>query len=182
MPEILWWKKESWYEAKSIPLFGFFVSPRQVIFLLGFGLMGFLTQLALPVYFAKVAVVIFFVLAGGALSSFPANVVPWEVAIFASLVYREKRAPEPRGPKMIEPQAHRLRPRVPLTVTGELSVERPTEVILYVDGRERARASVSPSSPKYRLYYVPEPEERGAHELAVSAGGSVIDRITVEVD
>ena len=182
MPEVLWWRKENWYEAKSIPLFGFFISPRQVIFLLVFGFIGFLAQFAVPIYYGKIALVFVMVLAGGVLSSFSSNVVPWEVALFASLFWHEPVARAPPQPKQAAPEVQQLRPSVPLTLSGALDVEKATEVVLYVDGVERARTVVTKDNPKYRLYYVPEETEKGAHEITVVAAGNTLEKMTVNVE
>lgn len=181
MPEVLWWRKESWYEAKSIPLFGFFLSPRQVIFLLFFTFIGFLIQFAIPLYYAKIAVVFVFATIGGFLSSFPTNTVPWELALIASLFWHEPVARAPPQPKQVTPEVQQLKPSIPLTLTGALEVEKPTEVALLVDGVERARTVVTKDNPRYRLYYIPEESEKGAHELTIVAEGRTIEKLVVEV-
>lgn len=182
MSEVLWWKKESWYEAKSIPLFGFFVSPRQLAFVLASGLFGFILQTFLPGYSLKVAAVFVFVAAGGALSSVRSNVVPWELAILAGLLWHEKRGRARAEPRSAFPSARELNANVPLALVGELRVEKPTDVVLYVDGTEVARTTVTSEKPRYRLYYMPDESQRGAHEIRVVAEGRTVDRLEVEVE
>ena len=181
MGEILWWKKESWYESKSIPIFGFFVSPRQLIFVLSSGFLGFLAQFAVQQYYAKIALMVALVASGGVLSSFQSNVVPWELAVLASLFWHEKRAKRVDAPKVVEPRVQELSAGVPLAVVGELAAEKPEDVILYVDGVEVATAKVTAENPKYRLYYMPNEDQKGAHELEVVSGGRTIKKLEVEV-
>ncbi len=181
MSEVLWWKKESWYESKNVPLFGFFVSPRQLIFLLSTGLVGLAMQAFIPVYWVKVMIVFVSVISGAVISSFPSNVIPWELAVLAEIVWREKKAAVPAEPRQLDLQVHRLPSNVPLAFVGEIYAEKPTDVILYVDGEERARASVTDKSPRYRLYYLPEENEKGAHEISVVAEGKTLKTLRVEV-
>lgn len=181
MGDVLWWKKESWYESKNIPLFGFFVSPRELIFLFVSGLAGLALQTAVLFYWAKVLIVLLFVIAGAVLSSFASDVIPWELAALAVLIWREKKADKPEEPRQIAPLIHQLPSNVPLAFVGEIHTEKPTEIILYVDGAERARTSVTKESPRYRLYYMPEESEKGAHELSVVAEGMTLKKLRVEV-
>jgi hypothetical protein len=41
MSEVLWWREESWWERKALPLFGFNLAPRQLFALGSTGLLGF---------------------------------------------------------------------------------------------------------------------------------------------
>ncbi|MGC9209531.1 MAG: hypothetical protein ACP5GH_06830 [Nitrososphaeria archaeon] len=181
--EVLFWEKRSWYESRSVPLFGFFVSPRQIFFALTFGLLGLLVQAFIPMYYARLAAVVFLSSAGWAIGSQRSPVIPWELAMLAELLSGAggsgRSGPEP--PRTAVPEVHEIPASVPLAVTGRIRTEGPVDVVLLVDGTERARTTVTASSPSFRLYYLPGEDERGAHEIAVVAGGQELRRIAVEV-
>jgi len=183
MSEILWWAKENWYEAKTIPVFSFMVSPRQVIFVLGFGILGLIISAFIPIYYVKIAVMFFMVIVGAVLASLPAKVVPFELALLYRYAPSEKppaRPPVKRAAGEEIGEEVQLGTGVPFAVTGELKVEKQTEVVLYVDGAETARDIVSPTKPRYRLYYYPE--AKGAHELLIMVNGEVLKKVMVNVN
>ncbi len=180
MSEVLWWRKESWWEARSIPLFGFFVSPRQVAFVLGGGLLGLIASAFIPIYYGKVAAVLVLLFVGVGLAMVPVKTVPWELSLLYRLAKprsaqaaRKSIETKEAVPEVIAGSG------VPFAIVGELRVEKPTEVVLMVDGNERARAVVAPDLPKYRLYYYPEESEKGAHDLVVVVEGKTIKSVKV---
>ncbi|MDP7976415.1 MAG: hypothetical protein RAK25_04685 [TACK group archaeon] len=179
MAEVIWWKKENWYESKSVPLFSFFLSPREIVLISSSGFAGFVLSFAVPIYYLKIAVVFVFAAAGGFLSAFPSKTVPFELAVLAQLLVRKKSAKVQKAPHVIKPEVHDVPSSVPLVITGELRPEKPVEAVLFVDGHEVAKALVTRESPGYRLYFVPE--DRGAHEITVKAGEETLETITVNV-
>ncbi len=182
MSEVLWWIKENWYEAKTIPLFNFMVSPRQIIFVLGFGILGLMVSALIPAYYAKIAAVLLMVVIGAVLASLPSKVVPFELALLYH--YRpDMKQPRPAPVKEAKEAVSEevlLGTGVPFAVSGELKVKEQTEVALYVDGAETARTIVTPSNPRYRLYYYPE--EKGAHELSVVVKGETLKKVKVKAE
>ncbi|MDG6931770.1 MAG: hypothetical protein JRN26_02940 [Nitrososphaerota archaeon] len=181
MSEVLWWKKENWYESKGIPLFSFFVSPRQIIFILGSGILGIVASAFIPVYYAKVMAVFLMVIGGVVLVSLPSKIVPFELALlyhYRRAVPLEKKQPEQKMENVPEVTAGAS---VPFAITGELTVSKPTEIILFVDEAERAKTTVNSDSPKYRLYYYPSEEEKGVHYISVKASGNTLTRVKVNV-
>ena len=116
------------------------------------------------------------------LSRTPTNTVPWEL----TLVYRffsskpSQSAPQ-QAPKTAKQEALATMPNVPIAFTGEVGVEKQEQITLFVDGREKGSVFVSPSNPKYRIYYIPEKTEGGVHEIEIRLGDETITRTKVEV-
>jgi hypothetical protein len=60
MSEVLWWREESWWERRSLPLFGFNLAPRQLLALSSTGLLGFvLSTLLRDSLFGRIGVFLF---------------------------------------------------------------------------------------------------------------------------
>ncbi len=180
MSEVLWWTKENWYEAKTIPLFNFMVSPRQIIFVLGFGVLGLIVSAFIPIYYVKIGAVLLMVVIGAVLASLPSRIVPFELALLYH--YRpEMRQPRktPKAEEVVKDEVL-MGTGVPFAVTGELKVKEQTEAVLYVDDAETARAIVTPTNPKYRLYYYPE--EKGVHELSLKVNSETLKKVKVKVE
>jgi hypothetical protein len=124
-----------------------------------------------------------FLLIGFMLSRTPSNTVPWELTFVYRLISGKTQKPVPVQTPKIAKQEERLAtiPSVPIAFTGEVSVEKQEQVTLFVDGRERGSVFVSPSNPKYRIYYIPEKTEGGVHEIEIRLGNETITRTKVEV-
>jgi len=181
--EILWWRVESTWESKSIPIGDFLFSVRELTFILGFVLIGSLIAFFVPYMPLKLLVFFVFLLIGFMLSRTPSNTVPWELTLFYRLVSGKAQKPVPVQAPKIAKQEEMLAtiPSVPIAFTGEVSVEKQEQVILFVDGRERGSVFVSPSNPKYRIYYIPEKNEGGVHEIEIRLGNETITKTKVEV-
>jgi len=182
--EILWWRVESTWESKSIPIGDFLFSVRELTFILTFVLIGSLIAIFVPYMPLKLLVFFIFFAVGFMLSRTPANTVPWEL----TLVYRffflgKERKPVPVQAPKVAKQEEMLAtiPNVPIAFTGEVSVEKQEQITLFVDGRERGSVFVSPSSQRYRIYYIPEKNEGGVHEIEIRLGNETITRTKVEV-
>ncbi len=182
MSEVLWWTKENWYEAKTIPLFNFMVSPRQIIFVLGFGVLGLIVSAFIPIYYAKIGAVLLMVVIGAVLASLPSKIVPFELALLYH--YRPEMKQSRQTPKAVNEDTVKeevlMGTGVPFAVAGELKVKEQTEVVLYVDDAETAKAIVTLTNPKYRLYYYPE--EKGVHELSLKVNGETLKKVKVKVE
>ena len=181
--EILWWRVESTWESKSIPIGDFLFSVRELAFILTFVLIGSLIAIFVPYMPFKLLVFFVFLLIGFMLSRTPANTVPWELTLVYRFISSKAQKPVPVQAPKIAKQEEMLAtiPSVPIAFTGEVSVEKQEQVILFVDGRERGSVFVSPSSPKYRIYYIPEKNEGGVHEIEIRLGNETITRTKVEV-
>jgi hypothetical protein len=181
--EILWWRVESTWESKSIPIGDFLFSVRELAFILSFVLIGSLIALFVPYMPFKLLVFFIFFAVGFMLSRTPANTVPWELILVYRLVSGKAQKPVPQQAPKIAKQEERLAtiPSVPIAFTGEVSVEKQEQVTLFVDGRERGSVFVSPSNQKYRIYYIPEKNEGGVHEIEIRLGNETITRTKVEV-
>ena len=181
--EILWWRVESTWEAKSIPIGDFLFSLRELAFILSFVLLGSLIAIFVPFMPLKLLVFFVFFAVGFMLSRTSSNTVPWELTLFYRIVSGKTQKPVPIQTPKIAKQEEMLAtiPSVPIAFTGEVSVEKQEQVTLFVDGRERGSVFVSPSNPKYRIYYIPEKTEGGVHEIEIRLGNETITRTKVEV-
>jgi len=181
--EILWWRDESTWEAKSVPIGDFLFSVRELAFILTFVLIGSLIAIFVPYMPFKLLVFFVFLLIGFMLSRTPTNTVPWELTLFYRFISGKTQKPVPVQTPKIAKQEEMLAtiPSVPIAFTGEVSVEKQEQVTLFVDGRERGSVFVSPSNPKYRIYYIPEKTEGGVHEIEIRLGNETITKTKVEV-
>ena len=196
MPDVLWWREETWYERKSIPLGAFSLAPRQLILVFIFGLLGVLASAPFPgtlmgvPLLGKLLVMGIFLFAGYILSSRRVKTVPVELQIAYRLAGWGKRggvkgkeaptkaekgevkeaaaAEEEAGIEIVEDWNN----PVPRSYTGKLKVNAPAKVYLLVDGLRRAEDVVSPAKSHYRLLYAPGPEDVGTHMVAVKVEGA----------
>jgi hypothetical protein len=178
--EVLWWRKESKWENKSIPIGDFLFSIRELSFIFSFSIMGALISVFVPFTFLKLLIFFAFFAVGYMLSRTPSNTVPWELTLLYAMTGNKPKKIEEKGPQVARENVA-LIPNVPLAVSGEVKVERNEEIILFVDGKERARTTVSPSSGKYRIYYIPERNEVGVHELELRLKSETLRAMKVEV-
>ena len=71
---------------------------------------------------------------------------------------------------------------VPLVVADRLNrVQKEGRVLLLLDDQVRGEDSVSPQKPRYRLLYVPAPEDIGTHRLTVRLEGSPEPLVSVSL-
>jgi hypothetical protein len=89
--DIDWWREESWWERNSIPLGGFYLSPRQLMIILVFMSFGILASIPLPVimngipFLGKLVVIGIFLFVGFLLSSFRVKMAPVEMLLLYRL-------------------------------------------------------------------------------------------------
>lgn len=183
MPDIIWWLDDSWWERKSIPLGGFNLSPRQVFLLGMFGLVGYVVG-ALPLFslYARVVVLLAFLLAGFVISSKQVKTVPIELQI----LYRYRRYGKELGKLRTKKERVQVEEKKsdqdlvvddwsdpkPLNFSGTTpKMKRELKVSLLVDGVERMSDVVSRTKTTYKLVYVPRREDVGTRDLAVVIEG-----------
>jgi len=180
--EILWWRVESTWESKSIPIGDFLFSIRDLTYILSFVGVGSLIAIFVPFMPLKLLVFFAFFIIGFMLSRTPTNTVPWELTLAYRFFSGKAQKPAPlQAPKTAKQEALATMPNVPIAFTGEVRVEKQEQVSLFVDGREKGSVFVSPSNQKYRIYYIPEKTEGGVHEIEIRLGNETITRTKVEV-
>ena len=112
MSDVLWWREESWWERKSIPLFGFNLAPRQLLMLSFSGLLGFALSSALPKFllFGRVGVFLFFISIGFVFATKRVKMAPVELQLYYRFVRKQGvlgiKTQAPRvGPQQVIPEA-----------------------------------------------------------------------------
>ena len=188
-----WWPKRSRWEDRSIPIFGFSASPRQIVIFVisaavGAGLAAALSSAGM---LAQFAAFIFIVLLGITYASLPVRSVPMELILWYALTHRGPRpAPPPKtggsraAPARAEPEPPTdlyADSTVPLVIEGEVRGEEYVKVHLLVDGQEAAAATVGPNAPRYRLVFSPGDWPIGEHELVVRVGDEAVRTMRVTV-
>jgi len=187
-----WWPKRSRWEEKSVPIFGFSASPRQmVIFVLSAAVgAGLAAALGRAGMLAQFAAFIFIVLLGITYASLPVRSVPMELILWYALTHRGPRPvqPPPTAPGVAPARAEPEPPTdlyadstVPLVIEGDVRSEESVKVRLLVDGQEAAVATVGQSNPRYRLVFSPGDWPIGEHELVVRVGDEAVRTMRVTV-
>ncbi|MDG6933087.1 MAG: hypothetical protein JRN68_00140 [Nitrososphaerota archaeon] len=185
MPEIIWWKNDSWYERKSIPVGGFNIAPREA-FLLATGLaFGIIVALIVPAtVFVRAGVIASFVIVGGLLAIKPVKTVPIELQLlyrFRTYGKEVQKATGKKPPKEAQITAKKSDQLMviddwsnptPLNFSGTVpKLRRELKVSLLVDGKVRMEDSVSSNKSSYRLMYVPKREDVGTRDIAIVLEG-----------
>ncbi|MEM0287170.1 MAG: hypothetical protein QXG05_03220 [Nitrososphaerota archaeon] len=186
---MIWWLKESRWEAKNIPLFGFIFSLRQFVIIFAFMLLGLLSSLAFSFITYKLGVFFFLSLIGVLLASIKVRMIPWELQLIYALTRPKsssiKMEAKPKAKvhvlKEEPPQEMFSDSEVPLSFTGRVDVEEPAKVILLVDGIEASSANVSHNNPNYRLLFYPASYSIGVHELTVKLGTKEVERVKITI-
>ncbi len=181
-----WWKEESMWESRSIPLAGFLLSPRMIAIFLFFTVLGLVFGIPFSNILQKGAVLGLFMIAGFVMAFKKVNMVPFELQLLYIILYRgpEKKKIETERAQVLQEESEQemyVDSAVPLTFSGKVKTNEPERVVLYVDGAERASASVSPEKPEYRIYYYPGAGDVGAHTLTLMVGKEKIQEIKVVV-
>jgi len=197
MSESIWWPDEAWYERKSLPLGFVTLSFRQLgTIMLSLGA-AFLVSL--PFNFpiagagfggrAAVFCVVFGV--GYFISSRPVRLVPTELqfvhvirtkgltklrAILRGRSAKEsKQEIENREPVVHEILVEDFKTPIPLVVSETVTqVEHDARAQLFLDEQARGEDLVSAQKPRFRLLYMPLPEDIGTHDLTVRLEGSAV--------
>jgi len=90
MSDVLWWREESWWERRSLPLFGFILAPRQLVALCSTGLLGFffsnLLRDSLP---GRIGVFLFFLSIGFVFATKRVKMTPVELQLYYRFVRRQ---------------------------------------------------------------------------------------------
>ena len=190
--DIEWWREDSWWERGSIPLAGFYVSPRQLIAIGLFFIMGIVAELPIPImvngipFLGKIAVIGVFVFAGLLLSIFRVKMAPVEMLLLYRLRGRSSSTTKDKSAREVDLVAaastapHRLVVEddfshpLPYSITDKLpsAPDRLLKLRLLVDGEQRDEDFISPTKTHYRLKYVPVlPKDLGIREITVEVEG-----------
>jgi hypothetical protein len=71
---------------------------------------------------------------------------------------------------------------LPLVISDKVNgVQTETRTLLLLDGQPRGEDSISPEKPRYRLLYVPIPEDVGSHRLDVKLQGSSDSLVSINL-
>jgi hypothetical protein len=91
MSDVLWWREESWWERKSIPLFGFNLAPRQLLMLSFSGLLGLALSSALPksLFFGRIGAFLFFLSIGFVFATKRVKMAPVELQLYYRFVRKQ---------------------------------------------------------------------------------------------
>ena len=97
MSEVLWWREESWWERRSLPLFGFNLAPRQFLALGSTGLLGFLFSSILlrDSLFGRIGVLSFFLSIGFVFATKRVKMVPVELQLYYRFIRKQGPPEEP---------------------------------------------------------------------------------------
>ncbi len=185
MPEVIWWKNDSWYERKSIPLGGFAIAPREVFLLAIGGGFGVVVALLFPVsIFIRLGILGAFFLVAGVIAMKPVRTVPIELQLLYRLRFYGKELQKAPVKKLPKEEHARIKKSdqllvidnwsnpTPLTFSGTIpKLMRDLKVSLLVDGQTRMEDVVSKNKSSYRLVYVPKREDVGTRDLAIVIEG-----------
>lgn len=188
MSESIWWTDEFWWERKALPLGFITLSFRQLITLAVSFLLAFVASLPFQfpiagVSFGGRATAFCFVLGVGyIISSRRVRLIPAELqalyvlrARLASKFGMGKSPPSwnERSPMVHEIRVDDFKDPIPLVISDKVKgLKNETKALLLVDDRVREVESVSPQNPRFRLTYIPLPEDVGVRLLTVRLEGS----------
>jgi hypothetical protein len=199
MSESIWWPDVPWWERKVLPLGFITLSFRQLATVALSFLVAFMVSF--PFEFpiagfsfggrAAAFCIVFGV--GYVISSRRVKLLPAELQAFyflrtngvdtARMKWRqllgqkklEKVSSTENGqlPIIQELTVDDFRNPLPLVVSDRVNgVQNETKVQLFLDDQPRGEDLVSPQKPRYRLLYVPLPEDVGNHRLSVKLEGT----------
>ena len=184
--DLIWWLKESKWEARGMPLFGFMLSVRQFVIFGFFLIVGVLASIPFPGIIFKLGVFGFLALVGILMASIRVRMVPPELQLLY-LFKGEKTANKKKDMAKLEilreeaPQEMFADSDVPISFSGSAQVGVTTKVVLVVDGIESASVNISPANPRYRLLFSPGSYEVGMHELVVKVGSEEVERVKITI-
>jgi hypothetical protein len=199
MPESIWWPDEAWWERKVLPLGFITLSFRQLVTVVLSFLVAFVVSF--PFEFpiagfsfggrAAAFCIVFGV--GYVISSRRVKLLPAELQAFyflrtngvdtARMKLRQllgQKEPEKVSttengqlPIIQELTVDDFRNPLPLVVSDRVNgVQNETKVRLFLDDQPRGEDLVSPQKPRYRLLYLPLPEDIGSRRLSVKLEGT----------
>jgi hypothetical protein len=91
MSEVLWWREESWWERRSLPLFGFNLAPRQLLALGSTGLLGFVfsSTLLRDSLFGRIGVFLFLLSIGFVFATKRVRMAPVELQLYYRFIRKQ---------------------------------------------------------------------------------------------
>jgi hypothetical protein len=91
MSEVLWWREESWWERRSLPLFGFNLAPRQLLALGSMGLLGFVFSSILlrDSLFGRIGVFLFLLSIGFVFATKRVRMAPVELQLYYRFIRKQ---------------------------------------------------------------------------------------------
>jgi hypothetical protein len=209
MVDVIWWRDDSFWERKSIPLAGFTLSPRQLVIMATGGLLGILVSPPVNVTLFGISFVGKLVAVGASLflafivSSHRVKMAPIEMQVLyrfrgAGLGKKEKggeREGQAQGkgkeaPIQIETGTggeqelvvEDFTHPIPYSVAGKMKATKQMKLTLLLDGQERDADTVMPGKSQYWMVYIPRQEDVGTHTLTTRLEGyGVIDETKLTV-
>jgi hypothetical protein len=91
MSEVLWWREESWWERRSLPLFGFNLAPRQLLALGSTGLIGFVISSTLlrDSLFGRIGVFLLLLSIGFVFATKRVKMAPVELQLYYRFIRKQ---------------------------------------------------------------------------------------------
>jgi hypothetical protein len=94
MSEVLWWREESWWERRSLPLLGFNLAPRQLVILSTTGLLGFslsatFSALLRISLFGRIGIFLSFLVIGFVFATKRVKMAPVELQLYYRFVRKQ---------------------------------------------------------------------------------------------
>ncbi len=208
MSESIWWPDEQWWERKSLPLGFITLSFRQLTTITISFLVAFIVSLPFQFPIAgfsfggRAAVFCLVFGVGYIISSRRVRMLPVELQAVYFLrtkgveklrtTLRSLSSPKKEegdsGPKsgpsplVAEIAVEDFKNPIPLIVSDRVKgIQTETRALLLLDDQVRDEDQLSPQRPRYRLSYVPIPEDVGTHKLTVRLADSQEPLATVSL-
>ncbi|TLX93427.1 MAG: hypothetical protein E6K96_09480 [Thaumarchaeota archaeon] len=200
MSESMWWLDEAWWEKKILPLGFITLSFRELATVSLSFVAAFLASLPFEfpiagVSFGGRATVFCLIFGTGCtVSSRRVKLLPVEVQVLSLLRIqgiakarailqnfprsRKKKqlsAPESNQPPIMQEMVvEDFKNPIPLVIFGRVKedIQNGVRVLLFLDDQVRVEDLIAPQKPRYRLSYVPLPQDVGTHALTVKLEGS----------
>jgi hypothetical protein len=199
MSESIWWPDEAWWERKVLPLGFITLSFRQLVTVVLSFLVAFVVSFPFEFPIAgfsfggRAAAFCMVFGVGYVISSRRVKLLPAELQAFyflrtngvdtARMKLRQllgRKEPEKVSttvtgqlPIIQELTVDDFRNPLPLVVSDRVNgVQNETKVQLFLDDQPRGEDLVSPQKPRYRLLYLPLPEDIGSRRLSVKLEGT----------
>ena len=87
----MWWREESWWERRSLPLAGFNLAPRQILMLSFSGLLGFFVSSTLlrSSLYGRIAIFLFFLSIGFVFATKRVKMAPVELQLYYRFIRKQ---------------------------------------------------------------------------------------------
>jgi len=208
MSESIWWPDEAWWERKALPLGFVTLSFRQLATMVVAFLTAFLVSLpfSFPIagvsFGGRAAVFCGVFGVGYVVSNRRVKLLPVELQVLYFLrtegvkKLRKSLRRDVAGEKLerdsppvaFQPAATQeiavedFKNAIPFVISDRVDgVQAETRALLLVDDKLRDEDLVSPEKPRYRLVYLPVPEDVGTHRLDVRLQGSSESLLSVNL-